>query len=95
MKIDPQTQKELKDIFHERVRNQKQKIIISAPYRLSMTDKDLIMKHVPVRNIPGNIEYEIDSSLLAGVIIRVGSKIIDFSLKGKLQNLKQSMYEAI
>lgn len=38
-----------------------------------------------------NLRYEVDSSLLGGVVVRVGDKVIDGSLKGKLDALRQSL----
>tara|TARA_X000000368_G_C22760820_1_gene592647 strand:+ start:188 stop:697 length:510 start_codon:yes stop_codon:yes gene_type:complete len=41
-----------------------------------------------------NIEYRHDPSLIAGLIIQVGSIMIDTSIKTKLQRLERSMIEA-
>jgi F-type H+-transporting ATPase subunit delta len=41
-----------------------------------------------------NIEYKHDPSLIAGLIIQVGSIMIDTSIKTKLQRLERSMIEA-
>ena len=40
-----------------------------------------------------NIEYKHDPSLIGGLIIQVGSIMIDTSIKTKLQRLERSMIE--
>ena len=41
-----------------------------------------------------NINYEYDPSLIAGLIIQVGSIMIDTSIKNKLQQIEKKMIEA-
>jgi F-type H+-transporting ATPase subunit delta len=41
-----------------------------------------------------NIDYKFDPSLIAGLIIQVGSIMVDTSIKTKLKKLEQSMVEA-
>lgn len=38
-----------------------------------------------------DLRFEVEPSLLGGVIARVGDKIIDGSVKGKLEALKQTL----
>tara|TARA_Y100001970_G_scaffold64457_2_gene82469 strand:- start:633 stop:1190 length:558 start_codon:yes stop_codon:yes gene_type:complete len=40
------------------------------------------------------LNYKIDESLIGGVVIQIGSLMIDTSIKNKLQKLKKSMIEA-
>ncbi len=40
-----------------------------------------------------NLEADTDESLLGGMVVRIGSKMIDTSLKTKLANLEESMKE--
>ena len=40
------------------------------------------------------IEYQYDPGLLGGLIIKIGSIMIDNSLKNKLKKIKNSMIEA-
>ena len=40
-----------------------------------------------------NLETEVDSELLGGMVVRVGSRMIDSSLKTKLANLEATMKE--
>ena len=41
-----------------------------------------------------NIEYEFDPNLIAGLILQVGSVMIDTSIKTKLKKLEKNMVEA-
>jgi len=43
---------------------------------------------------PLNINYEYDSDLIGGLIIQVGSVMIDTSIKTKLKKLEKNMLEA-
>ena len=43
---------------------------------------------------PLNIDYEYDPDLIAGLIIQVGSVMVDTSIKTKLKKLEKSMVEA-
>jgi ATP synthase F1 delta subunit len=38
-----------------------------------------------------NFRFEVDSSFLGGVVVWVGEKVIDGSVKGKLEALKQTL----
>ena len=40
-----------------------------------------------------NLNYKVDESMLAGVKIKIGSIMIDNSLKNKLMKMKNSMKE--
>ncbi len=37
------------------------------------------------------LESTVDESLIGGLVVRVGSRMIDYSLRTKLQNLKVAM----
>ena len=41
------------------------------------------------------IEQRIDPTILGGLIVRVGSKMVDASLKTKLQKLKTSLSQGL
>ena len=93
MKIKPHLKEELKKYLIERVRREEQKIKVFSAYKLSDEEKSLIKK--TVRGFEwADVDYEIDGSLLAGVVIKKGSKIINLSLKGSLASLKKIVYES-
>jgi ATP synthase F1 delta subunit len=37
------------------------------------------------------VSFEVEPSILGGVVVKVGDKVIDGSVKGKLEALKQSL----
>ena len=41
-----------------------------------------------------NLDYKYDPNLIAGLIIQIGSVMIDTSIKTKLKKLEQNMLEA-
>ena len=43
---------------------------------------------------PLNINYEYDPDLIAGLIIQIGSVMVDTSIKTKLKKLEKNMLEA-
>jgi ATP synthase F1 delta subunit len=38
-----------------------------------------------------NLRFQVEPSLLGGVVVRVGDKVMDGSVKGKLEALKQTL----
>jgi F0F1-type ATP synthase delta subunit len=92
MKIDPQLKKELQTYITDRIRHSKEKVYIYAPYELGKTEIQDIKKHIPYLH-DNDMEVVVDKTVMAGVIIKFGTKMIDLSLKTELQNLKQAIYE--
>ena len=43
---------------------------------------------------PINIDYKYDPNLIGGLVIQVGSVMVDTSIKSKLRQLQKSMIEA-
>lgn len=41
-----------------------------------------------------NMMYDVDGSLIGGMIIRIGDRILDNSIKGKIANMSKVLYEA-
>lgn len=93
MKLDPHIREELKLFFKEHVGRLKEKIIIVSPSELNTGDKELLLENVVKLPSSANIEYKIEPNLLAGVLVRVGSKVIDLSLKGQLMTVQKTLYE--
>lgn len=91
MKIDPTIKEDLKEYFKDRMKQVKEKVILTSAYELSDEEKKTIISSLDL--LSGKIEYKVDPTLVAGVIVTYGSKIIDVSLKGQLQNFKHILYE--
>lgn len=92
MKIDQQIKRELKEFVTQKINQSKQKVKIISPYLLSsdeltgLRNQFSILRTAEIVNI-------CDPSLLAGIVISFGTKVIDLSLKGELTNLKQLIYD--
>lgn len=92
MKIHGYIKENLKKRLIEDLEKEKGKIVVYSAYVLSEEEKNLLYAKIP--KLKGAyIEFVTDKSLIAGVIIKIGSKIIDLSLIGQLNNLVQIAYE--
>lgn len=93
MKIDPELKQDLKNYLQQRLREEaKGKVTILAPYKLSNEEIDTLKKKIDILQ-DADITTEKDESMLAGIIIRYGSRMIDLSLKTELQKLEKTLYE--
>ncbi len=91
--MDPQIKSQLKKMYDE-IRQTGGTVEVTAPYELSDSEKKNVESTFTfIKN--ADVEYHVDPSLIAGLIITHGSKMIDLSLKSELQNLKHRMYESI
>ena len=83
----------INSLINERLEFNKKAIIVSA-YPLYEEEILMIKKAVPALN---NIEIEntVDKKILAGVIIKIGSLIVDQSLKTKINNYLKHLYANI
>jgi len=63
--------------------------------KLSEEEKEKIKSELSKNfQSPLNIDYKFDPDLIAGLVIQVGSVMIDTSIKTKLKKLEQNMIEA-
>ncbi|MCA9371280.1 F0F1 ATP synthase subunit delta [Candidatus Woesebacteria bacterium] len=70
----------------------KQKVTIITTYRLGEDEISRITQHIP--NLSEyEVEQIIDKNIIAGIIIKTRSTMIDLSLKSELQKLQLMMYE--
>lgn len=93
MKIKPHLKEDLKKYLVERVKNEEQKLKVYSACKLSEDEKILLRKSIKEFDWT-DVDYLIDENLLAGVLIKKGSKEINISLQGKLSNLKKIVYES-
>lgn len=91
MKIDAQLKEELKKYVLERQNKSQNKVIILSSYKLGNDDLELLKKNMNFL-VKSEIINVVDQSLLAGVVIKFGTKIIDLSLRAELQNLEHIIY---
>lgn len=88
MRIDPVIRDDIKKYLKQRLRDEKEKIVITASHRLTAEERGMIMSRFPDFK-HAQISYLVDDELLAGIVIRRGSRIIDLSLHGIIRNFKK------
>ena len=65
---------------------------VTSALPLSAEEKDTIQKDVLAKlGKEANVTYTVDPSILGGLVIKVGDKLIDGSVSGQLDNLKQTI----
>ncbi len=89
MKLSKQIKEELQTYLRDRLSAREIRTQIIAPYKLSQGEVDEIKSKVSlIKN--SAVDVVVDKSILAGVIIKHGSKLIDYSLKSKVESLFSS-----
>lgn len=83
----------INSLIEEKLKSNKKAVIISA-FPLYEEDILLIKKAIPELTLV-QIENVIEKKILAGVIIKIGSLIIDQSLRSKINNYLKHLYENI
>lgn len=91
MKIDPQIKKDLAARLKEDLASKKKQVVLISAYKLDKKEVDSVMAKIPDLR-KADVKYEVDPSIIAGFVIKVGSKVLDLSLSGQLQNFKKLIY---
>ncbi|MEI6532623.1 MAG: F0F1 ATP synthase subunit delta [Candidatus Roizmanbacteria bacterium] len=92
MKLNTQLKKELKELAIARLKGEKHVIHVISPYVL--TPSELVHLENTYQFMAGHeIVQEVRSEMLAGIIIQVGSQVIDLSLDTQLHQLEKFVYE--
>lgn len=92
MKINRQIKEDLKKYLDELLKNEKEKVTIISAQALNNEEMSTLYKYIP-RLKESQIDFAINKNVIAGVLIKIGSKAIDLTLTGQLKNLKNQMYE--
>lgn len=89
MKLPKQVKAELQSYLKDRLSAREVRTQIVAPYELSQAEIEQIRSKV---TMIGNskVEVVVDETILAGVVVKQGSKLIDYSLKSKVESLFSS-----
>ena len=68
-------------------------VYISSPMELSLAQKDSIRRKLldTTRYAQFEFHYQIDRSLIGGIVIRIGDRVIDGSIKNKLARLTSEL----
>jgi F0F1-type ATP synthase delta subunit len=92
MKINPKLKQDLKSFLMDKIRKEQNRVLVKSAYVLDAGEKKVLEKKFSDLNWKDSI-YQVDASVIAGVIIKVGSKTIDLSLTGSLSKLSNTLYE--
>lgn len=93
MNIDQQIKNELKKAY-DTIRKGGGLVEVITAYTLS-DDEEKKLKESFTFMKDALITYTVDPSIMAGVIIKFGTKMIDLSLKNELTNLTHRIYESL
>lgn len=91
MKIDPAIKKDLAERLKQDLAQKKKQVVLVSAYKLDKKELDAVVAKVPDLK-KAQVMLEVDPSIIAGYVIRVGSKVLDLSLKGQLNNFKKLIY---
>lgn len=92
-KINPKLKQDLKNFLMEKIRKEQNRVTVISADELSAEEKKVLSgKKFTDLNWSQAI-FQIDKSVIAGVIIKVGSKTVDLSLTGSLSKLSNTLYE--
>jgi len=91
MKIDPQIKKDLAARLKEDLATKKSQVVLVSAYKLDKKEESSLMLKLPILK-QAQVKYEVDPKIIAGYVVRVGSKVLDLSLRGQLQNFKKLIY---
>ncbi len=92
MKINPKLKKDLKSFLLDNIHKEQSRVQVFSADILGVEDKKVLGKKFSELNW-SQADYQIDKSIIAGIIIKVGSKTIDLSLMGSLSKLSNTLYE--
>ncbi len=64
---------------------------VTSALPLSDSEQDTVKKSVLEKVGAKNVDFRVDPSILGGLVIKVGDKVVDGSVAGKLEGLRQSL----
>lgn len=100
--LDEQRQHILIDEFFSGVKSGKVVVLEGADFKgdsaevtsalpLNSAEQDSVRKDVLARVGAQNVTFRVDPSILGGLVIKVGDKVLDSSVSGRLEGLRQSL----
>ena len=67
------------------------KIIIKSAIKLTADQKSRLEKLLIKKYKKPSIDYVVDAQVIGGIAIQIGSRLLDVTLKSKLDKLKQQV----
>jgi len=92
MKIKPRLKEELRKYLLNKLREESKKATLISSHKLTSEQVDEIKLKFPSIK-EKKLELKVDEDLLAGFILKEGSKITDLSIKSKLIQFKKTINE--
>ena len=100
--LDDRKQRALLDEFFSGVRSGKLVFLDGSDFRgesaqvtsalpLNKEEEDAVRRDVLAKAGAKEVHFRVDPSILGGLVIRVGDKVLDTSVAGKLEGLRQSL----
>lgn len=96
--VEKGRQGDILSIFEHFIRKSKEEegigevMVVSAvklPPKEKKTIEDRILSLTPYESL--EITYQVDESLIGGLVIRIGDRVVDSSIRTKLQNMKWAL----
>ena len=100
--LDEKRQHALLDEFFSGVKSGKLVVMDAADFKgdaaqvtsalpLSQDEREAVKQNVLAKAGAKDVTFRVDPSILGGLVIRVGDKVLDSSVAGKLEGLRQSL----
>jgi F-type H+-transporting ATPase subunit b len=64
---------------------------VTSALPLNDNEQDIVKKSVLEKVGAKTVAFRVDPSILGGLVIKVGDKVVDGSVAGKLEGLRQSL----
>jgi len=93
MRINPHLKNDLRKYLSDKILTEKKKVTVTSSYVLEAEEIRLLQSKFPQLDWK-TAKFVVDPSVIAGLIINVGSRVINLSLKESLLNLKHLIYES-
>lgn len=89
MNLNPELKAEVRKFLIRKMREDGEIVTVISAQPLSATQQSAIKELIP--ETKNELRTEVDDSLIAGFIVRRGSRILDLSIKGRLQSLQNTL----
>jgi len=64
---------------------------ITSALPLSDAEKDVVRKEITSKVSAQTVAFRVDPNILGGLVVKVGDKVVDGSVSGRLDNLRQNL----
>jgi F-type H+-transporting ATPase subunit b len=93
--LDDKKQRALIDEFFSGIKGGKVVVVDSASSEAAVVTSALPLtdaeKQEVAKTLKGVVTYKVDPSILGGLVVRVGDKVLDGSVAGKMEGMRQSL----